>query len=47
MTAMTEQIELSYRKHDRILPKRKIPILNDRNISTDESEYGKENQYYT
>ena len=47
MTAMTEKIEFSDRKHHRILPKGKIPFLNDRNISTDESEYGKENQYYT
>jgi hypothetical protein len=41
---MTEEIKLPDRKTDRHLPKREIPILDKRNVGTDQGKHGKEDK---
>jgi len=47
VTIVTEEVEVADRKAYLMLPQRKIPFLDFRDIRTHQSKYGKEDKYDT
>ena len=46
MSSMTEEIESSDRKLNRILPKGKIPFFNNRHVGKDKGQHGEEYEHH-